>query len=365
MAAPKFFIDPDISRAKTLDTSFYLDEANFELAKEKIFAPSWQYIGHADQVLTPGDCFPFTLLDQYLNEPLVLTRSKSGALNCLSNVCTHRGNLITTAPCNSNQLRCRYHGRLFELDGRFRSMPEFNEVQNFPTSADNLTRLPVFQWGKLLFSALQPQVPAADYFQEMINRVGWLPMDKLQFRADLSQDYTVQANWALYCENYLEGFHIPFVHAGLNAVLDFGEYSTEIFNYANLQLGIGKKGDACFDLPTDSPDYGKNIAAYYFWVFPNMMFNFYPWGLSLNLVLPVSPSVCKVSFLSFVYDETKLGTGAGSGLDAVEHEDEEVVQQVQKGIRSRFYHHGRYSVKHEKGTHHFHSLIARAMNSAK
>jgi choline monooxygenase len=162
----------------------------------------------------------------------------------------------------------------------------------------------------------------------------------------------------LYCENYLEGFHIPFVHAGLNAVLDFGEYTTEVFRYCNLQLGIGKKGDVCFDLPEDSVDYGKDVAAYYFWVFPNMMFNFYPWGLSLNIVQPLGVSETKVSFLTYVFDETKLNTGAGSGLDEVEHEDEEVVENVQKGIRSRFYSHGRYSPKREQGTHHFHSLIA-------
>ena len=355
---PKFYIDPNIARAKTLDTSFYIDPASFDLSKEKIFAPSWQYIGHADLVKEIGDCYPFTLLDNYLNEPLLLTRDKSAILHCLSNVCTHRGNLVAYEPCKTSQLRCKYHGRLFDLDGSFRSMPEFKEVENFPTAADDLTRLPVFQWGKLLFASLNNKVAPEEYFKEMIDRVGWLPMDQLEFRADLSQEYTVKANWALYCENYLEGFHIPFVHAGLNAVLDFGEYSTEIFNYCNLQLGIGKKGDNCFDLPEGSPDYGKDIAAYYFWVFPNMMFNFYPWGLSFNLVQPVSPDTCKVSFLSFVYDAARLGSGAGSGLDTVEHEDEEVVQQVQKGIRSRFYDHGRYSVKQEKGTHHFHSLIA-------
>ena len=69
-------------------------------------------------------------------------------------------------------------------------------------------------------------------------------------------------------------------------------------------------------------------------------------------------SETKVSFLTYVFDETKLNRGAGSGLDEVEQEDEEVVQQVQKGIRSRFYTHGRYAPKREQGTHHFHSLIA-------
>ncbi|MGZ3820479.1 MAG: SRPBCC family protein, partial [Mucilaginibacter sp.] len=116
------------------------------------------------------------------------------------------------------------------------------------------------------------------------------------------------------------------------------------------------------DLPSSSPDHGKNVAAYYFWVFPNMMFNFYPWGLSVNVVEPVSLGECRVRFLSYVWDESKLGKGAGSGLDKVEQEDEEIVENVQRGIRSRFYKQGRYSVKREQGTHHFHRILSEFMN---
>lgn len=355
---PDFFIDADITRAKTIHTDFYNTKKYYDASKEKIFAPSWQFLADADNVKENSSVFPLELLANYLNEPLLLTRDNRGVLHCMSNVCTHRGNLVAYEPCKLHQLRCKYHGRQFSLEGKFISMPEFKEVENFPTPADDLHSLPVFQWGKLLFTSLQQSLPAEAFFKEMMERVGWLPMDKLEFRSDLSKDYIVKANWALYCENYLEGFHIPFVHAGLNAVLDFGSYTTEVYRYSNLQLGIGKKGDSCFDLPLDSVDYGKEIAAYYFWVFPNMMFNFYPWGLSLNIVKPMGISETKVSFLTYVFDETKLNKGAGSGLDEVEHEDEEVVQKVQKGIRSRFYTHGRYAPKREQGTHHFHSLIA-------
>ncbi len=354
----RFFIHPNIAKAKTIDTDFYTSTLQYENSKEKIFAPSWQFIGDTDLVKESAFAYPFILLENYIDEPLLLTKDKDDVMHCMSNVCTHRGNLMVYEPCKLNQLRCKYHGRLFSLDGKFISMPEFKEVEGFPTEADNLHRLPLFQWGKLLFTSLAANVPGEKFFKEMIDRVGWLPMDKLEYRSDLSKDYMVKANWALYCENYLEGFHIPFVHAGLNAVLDFGEYKTEVFRYCNLQLGIAKKGDICFDLPENSVDYGKEVAAYYFWAFPNMMFNFYPWGLSLNVVQPIGVSETKVSFLTYVFDESKLGTGAGSGLDTVEMEDEEVVENVQKGIRSRFYQYGRYAPNREQGTHHFHSLIA-------
>jgi len=262
-------------------------------------------------------------------------------------------------PCSAQKhLRCKYHGRAFHLDGKFISMPEFTAVENFIPENNHLHSLPLFKWGPLLFTQLAKGIGPELFFQAMQKRVGWLPIDKLVFDASRSNDYYIKSNWALYCENYLEGFHIPFVHPGLNAFLDFKDYSTELFTYASLQLGIAKNNEHCFDIPTTHPDAGKKIAAYYFWVFPNMMFNFYPWGLSVNIITPIDAGNTKVSFLSFVFDASKLGQGAGSGLDTVEQEDEDIVQHVQEGIRSRFYHYGRYATLREQGTHHFHSLLA-------
>ena len=354
-----FFVDRDIAKARTLDKAFYTSAPHYEAAKDRLFAPSWQYVGHVDQLVESGSAVPLTLLENYLDEPLVLVKDQARKIRCLSNVCTHRGNILVSKPCTADKLRCRYHGRQFHLDGRFASMPEFKEVQDFPSPADDLRELPLHQWGRLLFAGLEQAPP--DAFPPMEERMRWSPMDELVYRADLSADHTVQANWALYVENYLEGFHIPFVHPTLNAVLDFGDYTTELYARSSLQLGIARKDEACFDLPAGHPDYGKKVAAYYWWVFPNLMFNFYPWGLSLNVVRPQCVGVTKVSFHTFVCDERRLGTGAGSGLDQVEKEDEEVVEAVQRGIRSRNYRHGRYSVTREQGTHHFHRLIAEQM----
>jgi choline monooxygenase len=356
-----FFVDENIAKAKTLDTSFYTDPVLFETMKEKLFASSWQFIGDTGFVKEGGDVYPFTLLENYLNEPLMLTRDKENAIHLLSNVCTHRGNIIADKPCKANNLRCKYHGRLFHLDGKFISMPEFKEVVNFPAEGDDLKQLPLFKWGKWLFASLNNILPYDFFLKEMIERVSWLSVNDYVFQPNLAQEFNIKAHWALYCENYLEGFHIPFVHAGLNAVIDFGNYSTELFKYSNLQLGIAKDDDDCFDLPASSPDYGKKVAAYYFFVFPNMMFNFYPWGLSINVVRPVSPGESKVSFYTYILNESKYNSGAGSNLDTVELEDEEVVQNVQKGIRSRFYKNGRYSVTRELGTHHFHRIISSFM----
>jgi len=357
----RFSVDEKIARAKTISTDFYKSERVFEESKEKIFAHAWQFIGDRNLVKEQGQCHPLTLLEKYIDEPLVLTRDKENAIHCLSNVCTHRGTIVVNGPCKISKLRCRYHGRNFHLNGKFLSMPEFSDVENFPTPEDDLKELSLFNWGNLLFTSLSNKIPQGEFFNEMITRLNWLPLDEFVYRGDLSREYTVNSHWALYCENYLEGFHIPFVHASLNTIIDFGNYATELYRYSNLQLGIARHDDDTFDLPESSIDYGKKVAAYYFWVFPNMMFNFYPWGLSINHIQPVSIDKSRVAFITYVWKEEKLNTGAGSGLDRVEREDEEVVEAVQRGIRSRFYDHGRYSPAREQGTHHFHRLLAEFM----
>ena len=123
-----FEIDPDIRKARTLASDFYTDERYFEAAKEKIFARSWQFVGRADEV---KGLKPVTLLPEFLDEPLLLSRTEAG-LRCLSNVCTHRGKILVDEPCEANLIRCGYHGRRFSLDGKFLSMPEFEGVEDFP-----------------------------------------------------------------------------------------------------------------------------------------------------------------------------------------------------------------------------------------
>jgi len=354
----QFNVDKDISIAKTIHKDVYINANIFETSKEKIFADTWQWIGHEELVGAPSTLYPFTLLENYLNEPLLLSKGENGVLHCMSNVCTHRGNLLITDPCKAHDIRCKYHGRRFDLDGCFKSMPEFKEVKNFPTEDDNLKKLPLYKWGNMFFTSLNNKFSPDTFFKTISDRVNWLPLQDFKFKPDYSKEYKVKANWALYCENYLEGFHIPFVHAGLNSVIDYGNYTTEIFEYSNLQLGIAKGDEVFFELPSTSIDFGKKVAAYYFWVFPNMMFNFYPWGLSVNIVQPIAIAESVVKFYTFIWKEELFNTGAGGNLAIVELEDEEIVENVQKGIRSRFYKHGRYSVSREQGTHHFHRLLA-------
>ena len=358
MSRRDLVIDPDIRRAATLPSWVYADPAVFAEARERIFARSWQLVGDTDRVKVPGQVFPVTLLEGLLDEPLLLTRDRGDALHCLSNVCTHRGNLVAESEGVEQALRCRYHGRRFALDGRFVSMPEFEQAIGFPTPADDLPRIPFGAWDKFLFASLDPEGPLEDQLRELEARCGWMPLAQATLDPSRSREYLVRASWMLYCDNYLEGFHIPYVHAGLAGELDYGSYRTELFPSGSLQIGVAGEGDDVFALPADSPDQGQKIAAYYFWLFPNTMFNVYPWGISVNVVRPLAVDRTRVSFLSYVWDPSRLDRGAGAGLDRVEREDEVIVENVQKAMRSRLYDRGRYSPTREQGVHHFHRMLA-------
>jgi choline monooxygenase len=348
-------IDPDIRVARTLPSWCYRERAFFERCRERVFARSWQLAPDASVVTEPGRVHPFAFLEGCVEEPLVLTRDARG-IHCLSNVCTHRGNLVVQEPGACTHLRCGYHGRRFALDGALEHMPEFKEARGFPTKADDLPRVPLERWGMFLFAAIDPFCPFADWSREIARRVTGVSLEGLRFDPTRSRDYEVRANWALYVDNYLEGFHIPFIHGGLNAQLDYGAYATELFRWANLQIGFGDGADAVFE----SLDQGKRVAAYYAWFFPNLMLNFYPWGISINVVKPLAVDRTRVTFLSYVGDESKLDRGAGASLDRVEAEDEAVVEATQSGVRSRLYDRGRYSPTREQGVHHFHRLLAEA-----
>lgn len=354
----------DIRSAYTLSADFYRDEKYFDLAREKIFARSWQFLTDQSSVKAPGHALPVTMLDGFIGEPILLTRDTGDQLHCLSNVCTHRGNLLVEGECHVSGFRCRYHGRRFALDGSFVSAPGFEDAINFPSPTDDLVRVPLGQWKTMLFanaSTTDQLFGFQDLVAEMNERVGWLPLEEFFFDSTSSREYLVQANWALYCENYLEGLHIPYVHPDLAKALDTKDYRGATFKYSNLQIGIASSAQDCFDLPKSSPDYGEKIGAYYFWLFPNMMFNFYPWGLSINVVHPLGVERSKVSFLSYIWDSSKIGQGAGAALDKVEREDEDIVENVQKGVKSRFYKRGRYAPHWEAGVQHFHDLIKLAI----
>jgi choline monooxygenase len=359
-------IDADIRRARTLPAEFYTDAGWFEAVRERVWRRTWHLVGHTSELPAPGARKPLVLLPGLLDEPVLLTRDADGALHALANVCTHRGMLVCEQAASATSaatevLRCRYHGRRFGLDGRFLSMPGFEGSTGFPTADDDLKRVPLGQWRGFVFVSMQPAMPFADVVAELEAATAWLPVERAVFDEVRSRDYDVAAHWALYCDNFLEGFHVPFVHPSLAPTLDLSDYIHRTHRWSNAQVAAGPASAPDAEVlapPAGTPDAGHRVAGYFFWLVPGTMVNIYPWGLSLNLVQPLAPDRTRVAFRTWVWDAARQGRGAGGDLHQVELEDEDVVQTVQRGVRSSLYTRGRYSPRHEVCVHHFHRLIA-------
>ena len=212
-------------------------------------------------------------------------------------MCTHRGNLLVEQACKTKKLVCGYHGRRFAIDGTFEHMPEFKEAKDFPRPCDNLHEFPLRNWGPFLFAGLKPTFDFQTVIDAMDERVGFLNLNAFIWER-VGPRIILSMPIGPFIATIIWKASTSPCPPDLDAVLDYGQYDTVLHDHMNLQIGFAQGSETIFDFP-NHPDYGKKIAAYYYWVFPNMMFNFYPWGLSVNLVQPLVPTErkCPLSVL--------------------------------------------------------------------
>ena len=172
-------------------------------------------------------------------------------------------------------------------------------------------------------------------------------------------------NWKTYVDNYLEGYHLPSVHPGLNRELDYSAYTVEPYARHVRQFSPirgAQPGDAT---PRRYQEAAEDLTTDYFWIFPNWMLNCYPDNVSLNIVLPVSADRSLAIFEWYLPEKDLDSAAAKASVefsDQIQIEDVGICETVQKNLHSRSYQRGRYSIKQETGVHAFHRMYAEAMN---
>ena len=353
-------IDADISRAWTIPARYYYDPAIGEAEIEKIFARTWQVVGHRNQIPNPGDYFTTELA----GEPLLIVRRSEGEVGGFYNVCRHRAGPPAEG-CGSRKLfRCGYHGWTYDLDGKLISAPEFEHVQGFDPADFALAPVRTEAWSGLIFVNLDNQA------EPLIKSLGVLPQQAERFGLESMKlferrTYDMRCNWKTYVDNYLEGYHLPSVHPGLNRELDYNAYVVEPHERHIRQFSPirgAQPGDAT---PRRYQEAREDLRTDYFWIFPNWMLNCYPDNVSLNIVLPLGVER-SLAIFEWYLPEKDLGSQAARDSVAFSHEiqieDVAICETVQKNLHSRSYDRGRYSVKQEKGVHAFHRMYADAMN---
>ena len=349
-----FTVDGRLARAATLPARVYADPDVLASEKTRVFGASWQLVGRAEQAERAGDFFTARIAD----EEVLVARGEDGTLRALSNVCRHRAGPVAAGTGSRRALTCGYHGWTYGLDGRLLSTPEFEGVESFRREDVHLPRFGVETWIGLVFANLDPSAPALASVLEGLH--GLLEERGLgSMRLASRRDWTLDCNWKVYVDNYLEGYHIPIVHPGLMKELDYRAYRTETFPNHVLQIApIKREGGR---LRTE----GEAEAAYW-WIWPNLMLNVYPDNFSTNLIVPLGAERTLTIFEWFFRDPRSPAVRGRveetvAFSDEIQREDVAICEAVQRGLRSWTYTRGRYSVRRESGVHHFHRLWATAM----
>jgi choline monooxygenase len=355
--------DPDrpLERARTVPSLWYHDPEIYAAECRAVFGGTWQAVGRTDQVAEPGSFFTADLA----GEPLAIVRDGDGVLRAFYNVCRHRAACVLTAPQGkATRLRCRYHGWTYDLAGRLRGTPEFDGVADFRREDNGLVPVAVATCGPIVWVHLGSEPPRLESFLAPLpERTVGLGVERLRWVA--RRDYILACNWKVFIDNYLDGgYHVNTVHPGLAGVLDYSQYRTEIAGQTSVQISPLRPADRADDRATAQVRTGD--AAYYWWVFPNFMLNLYQGVMDTNLVLPLGPDRCRVVF-DFYFADTegpeaeRFITDSIAVAERIQQEDVGVCEEVQRGLASRCYDTGRFSVRREAGGYHFHQLLARAL----
>ena len=349
-----------LARARTIPSAWYFDQEIHELERRAVFGNSWQYAARLAQLREPGS---FVTLE-IAGEPILLVRDDQGTLRAMHNVCRHRAAQVINEPeGKAAKLRCRYHGWTYDLTGRLRGTPEFDGVEEFRKEEQGLPAVAVDTHGPFVFVHLgKPQLSLSDHLSPFPERTRDMKLNELKFAGRRVYDF--DCNWKVFVDNYQDGgYHVNTVHPGLAGALDYARYRVDNFAWCSVQSSPVKSSDD----PTVSQV--RTGYAYYWWFFPNLMINLYQGVMDTNLVLPLGPDRCRVIF-DFYFADTE-GTEAQKFIAdsiAVAHqvqlEDQGVCEEVQRGLKSRSYDTGRFSVKREAGGYHFHQLLARMLRGA-
>lgn len=347
LLTPGVLASQPLDHALALPARYYTDPRMVELDRRAIFDRSWQLVAHESQLPDVGD----HLVTEIAGLPIVLIRDTQLRLRAYHNVCRHRaGPLALCDGKGAKALRCKYHGWTYTLDGVLRSAPEMGQTPDFDPASIRLPELRVELWHGLVFIG-SDQAPAfVDFVHGMEEPLRSLSPRGYRFHQRVA--YEVACNWKVYCDNYLEGYHVPHIHPGLNKLLDYRQYQTVAGDWFSYQYS---------PLESDDSLYGSGDALYYF-IYPNTMLNLLPGRLQANRVLPLGNDRCRVEFDYYYADDGSPEALARREADhvfshEVQDEDIGICEHVQRGLASGSYEAGRLNPLRENALHHFHELL--------
>ncbi|MBC6440910.1 MAG: aromatic ring-hydroxylating dioxygenase subunit alpha [Rhodospirillales bacterium] len=331
----------------TLPAAWYRDPEHFARERRHIFARHWHLIGRAGQLQRAGDY----VTGNVAGWPVFAVMDREGGLRAFHNVCRHRaGPLFTDESGRCQALRCQYHGWLYGFDGSLRTAPGFPDSRALDKSRFGLFPVRVDTWQGLLFVCLDPEAPPLDAWMGDVNEVTapYPAITDFTFHSVTAHDGA--CDWKAYGDNSCEGYHLPFVHEGLNkavACADIRPYRNGGF----VGFHVGYSGDV------------RDGAGLWIYKFPAILLHYSDRAINIEQVEALGPGRIRIQSYYWVPEgEERFGDDYVQDSRIVIGEDMAVSELVQKNLEAGLYTSGKLSDEKEPGTIFFQHLVREAMD---
>lgn len=210
-----------------IDSYFYRSHLVYEKELDNLVFRSWLYAGHVSEVPNSGDYLLFDIGE----DSVIIVRDKAGEVQALMNICRHRGSRVCEEQSgNRKTFVCPYHGWVYNTDGSLKAAREMDARADFDSAAHGLKKARIVVYMGLIFINCDPQ--AADFLGPLSNLQEQLGAYDLEHaKVAHKQTYTVNANWKLVLENYLECYHCATSHrayARMHTLKDRGSKVADI-----------------------------------------------------------------------------------------------------------------------------------------
>lgn len=324
---------------QTLPAALYRDPLAYGRERAAVFDAGWQFLGHESELPAEGDY----LASEAAGRPVVAVRAAGGEIKAFHNVCRHRAGPLTQdgrGNCGG-ELVCRYHGWRYALDGRLRSAVGFGAAEGFDPRAFGLVPVRLALWRGFLFVNLGGEAEPLEALLAPLDRLfeeRGVHLPAASFR----RSHDLACNWKTYVENYLEGYHIGPVHPALAEEVEVEHYRVTMHGAVALH-----------EVPTRS---GVNDGLWA-WVWPNLAFNVYRYGLMVEHMRPIGHDRTRLDYLYFHEPGADL-TAMLAASDQLTAEDKAICEAVQRNLDAGVYDIGVLSPRHEVGVGWFQSRIA-------
>ncbi len=319
-----------------IEPAAYRSQRLFDLEMQVAFGESWVFVGDLSQLANPGDYVTETV--GY--EPVVVVRGRDGELRAFSNVCPHRASTLVASSGNcGRRMVCPYHGWIFELDGRLVGIPQQRGFTDpIDRSAHSLRPIAVDTWNRFVFVNVSGTAPPLHEW--MFPLPEQLANHNLEAATKVyGLDDEVEANWKVMMDNAFCDYHLEFVHRNsLGRYADPASLREDIWERTGrLITRWSPEQLACTSvLPELSGAAATGAVA--FSVFPNWFIAAFPnGGCSLMWWNPISLTRSRARVWNYSPDDGADLRSDFEMLKAVQREDYDICEKVQRGLQSRFY----------------------------